>query len=251
MKKYARLLSASIAFLVVTIALVSCNDNNSYSLDKSWISIVSVNKLSNNTYDFTLDNGKKLWIATPSTGNLNPKYERAIINYTLLSDKVNGYDHYIRLNGYHDVLTKGVIYADPNNKNTQDSIGNHPIKVYAVWEGGGYLNIRFGYDAGGISKHMLNLVAAQPDLSVNDTSVKLEFRHNKNGDIERYPAAGYVSFDLTPYKIAGRDKVSFEIKAKDFDGNDKVYTVEYDYNSSGSKAPVIQTENGTLTSDIS
>ncbi len=233
MKKYIKLFSALILFSILALGFTSCDDD-AYSLGKYWESIVTVNKIGDNTYDFTLDNGQKLWVAAPAGLNLKPKYKRAIINYTILSDKQDGYDHYIKLNGFYDVLTKNVVYIDPDNKADQDSIGYDAIKIHSIWEGGGYLNIHFGYNYGETAAHLLNLTSDDPDLSVSNNIVKLEFRHNKEGDPEKYPVKGYVSFDLTPYKIAGRDKVVFEIKSKDFSGETKIYKIEYKYSLSPS-----------------
>ncbi|MDR1884176.1 MAG: NigD-like protein [Prevotella sp.] len=230
MKKYIKLFSMLILSSALTSGFSACSNDDGYSLGNYWEDIVTVKKIDDNTCSFTRDNGEKLWVAAPVEPNLRPKYDRAIINYTILSDKKDGYDHYIRLNNYYDVLTKGVIHISPDDKLKQDSIGNDPVKVYSVWEGGGYLNFYFGYNTGEKAPHMINLVSAEPDLSVDKNAVKLEFRHNMNGDEpSRYPVKGYACFDLAPYKIAGRDKVSFEITAKDFGGEIKTFSVEYKY----------------------
>ncbi|MBD8389712.1 NigD-like protein [Dysgonomonas sp. BGC7] len=229
MRKYMKLFSALILSSVLLLGVSSCSDDDGYSLGDFWESIVTVNEIGNGTYDFTLDNGKKLWVAAPAGLNLKPKYDRAIINYTILSDKVEGYDHYIRLNGFYDVLTKGAIYIASDDQVKQDSIGNNPIKVHSMWEGGGYLNVYFGYNAGGKDSHMLNLVSAKSDLGINDEVVKLEFRHNIRGDYENYPVRGYVSFNLAPYKAEGKEKAVFEISWKDFGGETKTKTIEYKF----------------------
>lgn len=229
MKKYIRTILLLIISAVFASGFTSCS-NDGYSLDKYWRSIATVNKTGDNTYDFTLDNGEKLWVAAPVGLNLNPQNKRAIINYTILSDAQNGYDHYIKLNGFTEVLTKDIIYIAADNQIKQDSIGHNPIKVYSVWEGGDYLNISFGFYAGGVNSHMINLVSADPDLSINDDHIKLEFRHNQKDDPEHYTSKGYVSFNLGTYKTTGRDKVTIELTWKDFSGETKTYEIEYKYN---------------------
>ncbi|MFT4222762.1 NigD-like protein [Dysgonomonas sp.] len=228
MKKYRQ----SILFLMISsllaLGFVSCADDG-YSLDKYWRSIATINKIGDNTYDFTLDNGEKLWIAAPVGLNLNPKNKRAIINYTILSDTQNGYDHYVRLNGLSEVLTKDIIYIAPDDEIKQDSIGRNPVKVYSVWEGGDYLNIFFGFNIGGVESHMINLVSSEPNISKDEDIVKLEFRHNQKSDPEHYPSKSYVSFSLAPYKVAGRDEVMIELIWKDFSGETKTYKIEYKY----------------------
>lgn len=237
MKEHGTKFSIFILFTVLSLGFTSCDDDG-YSLDKYWRSTATVNKIEDNIYDFTLDNGKKLWVAAPVGINLNPKYERAIIDYTILSDAQNGYDHYIKLNRFYDVLTKEPVYIDPNDQRKQDSIGHDPIKVHSIWEGGGHLNIYFGFNTGGVNGHLINLVSAESDLSVNNEIVKLEFRHNQKDDPEHYPSNGYISFDLLPYKVEGRDKVTFELTWKDYNGETKIYQIEYKYDKpdqSGSK----------------
>ncbi len=234
MKRYIKLFSLLVLSSILTLGFISCNDDD-YSMDKYWRSFATVNKIDDNTYDFTLDNGDRLWVAAPIGLNLKPKYKRAIIDYTILSDKQGEYDHYIKLNGFYDVLTKDVIYIAPDNQVKQDSIGNSPIEIVSIDEGGGYLNINFKYNAGGVNAHLVNLVSASPDLSKNDDVVALEFRHNQNNDPERYPVVGYVCFDLSPYKIEGRNSVKFEISVKGFDGALHKYNIEYKYRESDSQ----------------
>lgn len=228
MKKYSKLLFGLILCTVLTISFTACSDDG-YSLDKYWESIVTVNKIGDNTYDFTLDNGKKLWVAAPAGLNLKPKYDRAIINYTILSDQMDGYDHYIKLNRLWDVLTKDVVYVAPDDQEGQESIGHDPVKVHSMWQGGDYLNIYFGINTGEKESHLLNLVSADPDLSKDEDIVKLEFRHNANGDPELYPSKGYVSFSLEPYKKEGRNSVTLQVAWTDFSGEIKTYNIDYKY----------------------
>lgn len=239
MKKYIQ----SISFLMMSMSALlvlgftSCGDDEGYSLDKYWRSIATINKIGDNTYDFTLDSGEKLWVAAPVGLNIDPRNKRAIINYTILSDAQNGYDHYIKLNGLSEVLTKDIIYIAPDDKIKQDSIGHSPVKVFSVWEGGGYLNISFGFNVGGVESHMINLVSAEPDFLKDEDVVKLEFRHNQKNDTEHYPSKSYVSFDLSPYKVEGREGVTIELIWKDFNGETKTYKIEYKYNKpSGAEA---------------
>nr|WP_185155698.1 NigD-like protein [Dysgonomonas sp. 521] len=231
---------------VLAIGFTSCSDDG-YSLDKYWRSMVTVNKVGENTYDFTLDSGEKLWVAAPVGINLKPKYDRAIINYTILSDKFDGYDHAVKLNGFTDVLTKEIAYIAPDDEVQQDSIGYDPIKVYSIWASGGYMNIYFSFNTGETKAHLINMVSARPDLSTLDDVVKLEFRHNRNGDPEHYGVNGYVSFDLTPYLTSGRDKVTFDIEWTDFSGDTKIKTIEYKYGEAGTAGSTALNEKDNST----
>jgi hypothetical protein len=246
MKKSVKLFSMLIFCFVLTTGFTSCSDDG-YSLDKYWRSMVTVNKVGENTYDFTLDSGEKLWVAAPVGLNLKPKYDRAIINYTILSENFQGYDYAVKLNGFTDVLTKDIAYIASDDQVKQDSIGHDPIKVYTAWAGGGYLNIYFGFNTGETKAHMINLVSAEENLSVSDDVVKLQFRHNKLDDPEHYPVNGYVSFDLAPYMTSGRDKVAFDIEWTDFSGETKTKTIEYKYGEAETAGSTTLSENDIST----
>lgn len=234
MNKYIKLFSAVVLFSILALVFSSCLDDDDY-YGNYWESIVTVNKIGDNTYDFTLDNGKKLWIGAPSGISLKPKYDRAIIGYRKLTGETNGYDHNIELLGFYDVLTKSPIYIPKDNEAKQDSIGHTPIEVYSLWEGGGYLNIHHEVRTADGGLHMLNLVSDQPDLSVNSDTIKLEFRHNRKDTPEYYPAKGYVCFDLEPYKKEGRDKAIIQISWKKYNGESRTKTIEYKYNDDKSE----------------
>ena len=249
MNKYIKLFSAVALFSILALVFSSCLDDDKY-YSNYWESIVTVNKIGENTYDFTLDNGKKLWIAAPSGLNLRPKYDRAIIGYTKLTGETNGYDHNIELLGFYDVLTKAPIYIAKDDQVKQDSIGHNPIEIYSLWEGGGYLNINHEIRTFDGGLHMLNLVSSEPDLSVNSDTIKLEFRHNRKDTPEYYPAKGYVSFDLAPFKIEGRDKVVLEISWEKYNGESRTKTVEYKYNESGSNDVDISDQNNITNLNI-
>lgn len=245
MKDYLKHSLTLIIIAVSVLGFYSCSDDDNDYAD--WAFIVTVNELEDGKYDFTLDNGEKLWVGYPQNVSLKPKYDRAIIFYSLLDEVKEGYDQTIKLYRYYDVLTKGPIYIAPEDQHKQDSIGYDRVKVYSMWEGGGYLNVSFGYDAAGYEAHMINLVSSEEDLAVNDDVVKLEFRHNQKGDPAHYPAEGYVSFDLTPYVKEGRDKVEFEISWKDFSGETKSKTIEYDLKKTDNKANARKVNNNKDT----
>lgn len=213
----------------LTLGLASCNDDEGYSLDKYWVSIATVNDVEGNGDNFylTLDDGTNLHIAAP-LNPYKPKTKRIFANYTILGELEGDYKYAVRLNGIQSILTKDVIYIAPNDTHKQDSIGDNKIKVISMKEGGGYLNIKFGYNAGGEKPHLINLVSDQQDLSAGSDLVKLQFRHNQNGDPERYPAEGWVCFDLAPYKNAATgDEITFEISSLDFNGDTVTKTIKY------------------------
>lgn len=210
----------------------SCSNDDGYSLGDFWVDWATVKENDGGSISsFVLDDkdSTTLFVAATATG-YQPKNKRVIINYTILSDNYNGYDHAIKLNGYYaDVLTKQVLYVDTEDKVKQDSIGNDPIEIYSIWEAGGYLNFHFGYNTGEQNSHFISLISGEPDLSVGSDVVNLEFRHNQNSDPQNYLVKGCASFDLLPYRIAGRETVKFNIKVKISSSETKNYEIQYKY----------------------
>lgn len=216
---------------IISVATFTSCDNDGYSLDSFALSLATVNPINDNSgaYYLTLDDGTTLW---PAASNIiyTPKAnQRVIINYTLLSDQIGEYDHYAKINGLQEILTKQVINLTSENN---DEVGNDPIKVLDLWTGDNYLNIHFGINVGGLQTHTINLVRNKLDnkvISNKDGDIELEIRHNKNGDEEKYLLKNYSAFDLRPLQVAGRDSIKIVIKTLDFDGQTKTYPVTYKY----------------------
>lgn len=216
--------------MITASSLTSCSDDG-YSLDNFTLSLATVNPIDDNsgTYYLTLDDGTTLWPAASNAIYSPRANQRVIVNYTLLSDQIGEYDHYAKINGLQEILTKQVIDLTPENNN---EVGNDAIKVLDSWIGDNYLNIHFGINVGGLQTHTLNLVKNKLDNTAilnEDGEIELELRHNKNGDEEKYVLKNYAAFDLRPLQVEGRDSIKIVIKALDFDGQTKSYSVTYKY----------------------
>lgn len=223
----------SLVFLIglfTTLAFNSCTNDDGYSLDKYMVEIATVTPIDSvaGTYYLTLDNGETLWPVSSTSYFVPKNNQRVIVDFTLLSDKIGEYDHYARINQIQNILTKNVVDLTPEN---EEEIGNDPIKVLSLWTGDNFLNIRYGYNTGGEKTHFINLVKNKLDeASVSkDGTITLEFRHNKNGDPEKYGVNNYVAFDLKPFKTENKDSLKFIIKVLDFGGETKEYPITYKY----------------------
>lgn len=221
---FALFISAS-----VILAFTSCNDDG-YSLDDFTVALATVNSVGaeSDGYFLTLDDGTTLWPAA-SNGVYVPEVgERVIVNYTVLSDKQGQYDHFVKINGMQEILTKDVVDLTAENK---DEIGNDPIKILDLWTGDNFLNIHFRINIGGSKTHTINLVRNKLNVADGDEAIELEFRHNKNGDEEKYRLNNYAAFNLRSLQVAGRDSIKLIIKVQDYDNEVKTYPVTYKYNS--------------------
>ncbi len=206
MKKWIFILTLPLWLLVFS----SCDTDEGYSLDKYSVNLATVKMIDQHagTYYLLLDNRQKLWPAaqkvyfTPEEGN------RVLANYTLLSDRVGGYDHYIRINSISKVLLKSVIELNQSNK---DSIGNNAVSIEDIWFSGKYLNVMFGYWGSGHKTHFINLVNNTTVAHPMDNCIYLELRHNANNDAAVQRFHGLVSFDLANQLIGGQTASRFSV----------------------------------------
>lgn len=216
----------TLIFVLSFLCLSSCSDDDN-SVDNYWVSLATAVDTDNGRYYLVLDNGDKLWIASPVGSLPKLQYPRVIANYTILSDSAQGYNYFVGLNAISSILTKNPIYVNPANQAQEDSIGNSPIDVVSCWNSGGYMNFSFQYNAGGMSSHMLNLVSDNPQLGLNQDTVKLQFRHNQMGDPQNYPVWGYVSFSLDDYNQSTKDTVIFQVQSLNYSGTTNTYILKY------------------------
>jgi hypothetical protein len=215
---------AFVGTALITLTFSSClDDENSYSLDDMWLSIATARPLSDNNFYLTLDDSTSLWPAAPQDIYYQPiRPQRVQINYTVLGDDFNGYDHAIKLNRIDTILTKPIA----ENKGIQnDSIyGNDPVDISGIWVGDGFLNVLFKTYYSGDVKHFVNLIRNE---IASDTPYRVEFRHNAYRDKSSYLRYGIVAFDLSSIDTDGKD-VILKIKVNTFEGEKEM---EKKYNS--------------------
>lgn len=229
--------------MFVAIGLQSCDDSDDYSLGDFWVDIATIETDNNSSaYWFILDDGTTLWPAASDIQYLPEKGQRIILNYSILSDQKDGFDHYIRINYIWNILTKKTIVLTATNA---DSIGNDPVKINDMWIGNHYLNVDFSFNYGGIRPHAINLVENSLIPDPQDGKIHLEFRHNAYGSTSNRLYDGLVCFDLKPYQNNSTDSVTFAIKVLDWNtGDDVTYDIVYKYGENS-------TENATKSKNTS
>lgn len=212
--------------IVVLSSAFACNDNDGYSLGDFRISIATVVPESSQTYSLLLDNGNKLWPAATDVYYRPQLNQRVFVNYTILSDKIDDYDHYIKVNDIWNVLTKSVIELNAENA---DSIGNDPVQVNDIWIGDNYLNVSFSFNYGGIKPHAINMVQNKINGSTDTDFLELEFRHNSYSSPRNSLYDGFACFDMRPFRKEDRDSIPISIIYTDWEG-EQVYELMYKYN---------------------
>ncbi|MCU4162790.1 NigD1/NigD2 family lipoprotein [Carboxylicivirga caseinilyticus] len=206
-------------FLVILLGLLthSCNDSDGYSLNDIWVTIGNI-EVEDDSYIIVTDGGTRLF---PSATAM-PDYgfddgDRLFINFTILGDgsEESGIDHYIKLNSYRRILTKGLIELTEENA---DSIGNDPIwfgdTEEDVWISNNYLNVGFIYEGSPWVTHYINLVIDSNNPTNEDGIPVFEIRHNANDDpYSQPPLNAFVSFDLTELQYPEQTEITFIVKS--------------------------------------
>ena len=230
--------------MVLIVSLTGClEDEDSYSLGKYWVGFGIIEELNNEPleYQITMDNGDVLvpvasdyyrhWYyhGSEDAHTRLKDGDRILLNYTVLGDdadeEVDPTEYYIKVNSVKKILMKGILDITEEN---QDSIGNDPLIVKEVWMTDSLLNFEIKY-WGHYKTHYINLVKQPGELTSAEQPIKLELRHNANGDVEDIPYAAYVSFKLDSLQIDGQESVSFKITSTDYDGEVFEYNGDYNY----------------------
>lgn len=213
-----------VGVILASLTFHSCLDNDGYSLDKFWMNVATIESEGSGSHYFRLDDGSTLWPVNTDyyTGHNLQDGQRILLNYTILSDSQAGFTHYVKVNGVDPILVKKVA-EDMGAKN--DSIyGVDPVEIKEIWLGGGYLNIWFAANFGGVDKHAVNLLSGD---GANE-SYRVEFRHNAYNDPAVTAATGLVCFDLSDLPDTNGETVVLTVKVKTFDGEKEF---QFDYNS--------------------
>lgn len=225
--KTKRKLQFAALLIIILSSSFACDNNDGYSLNDFRISIASVVPEAGQSYSLLLDNGKKLWPAASDINYRPSANQRVFVNYTILSDKIDGFDHYIKVNDIWNVLTKSVIELTEQNR---DSIGNDPVKMNNIWIGDHYLNTGFSFNYNGMKPHAINLVQNKTTTASEDEDViELEFRHNSYNSTSNTLFNGFACFDLRPFQREDKNSILIKVLVKEWDG-EKEYEVTYNYN---------------------
>ncbi len=217
---------------LVSVVMMSCSDDDGYSLGDYWIGF-GILKVESNTYRIYLDDGSLL---KPVSWNIPPWEDeewtdgsRILVNFTILEDETNENgdveSYLVKVNEAQKILMKGVLDITEENA---DSIGNDPIVVQDYWMTDSLINFKLRY-RGYYQVHFLNLVQDPDDPTTENEAVKLELRHNANDDEESIPYTAYVSFSLNRFREAGKDSITFEVTSTDYDGVTHTFEEVFDY----------------------
>ncbi|OAV68258.1 NigD-like protein [Bacteroidales bacterium Barb6XT] len=221
--KKMRFFGLAFAIVAATAVFQSCSDDVGYPLGFEWVSIVTIESLNEGAdFFYRLDDGSTLW---PSAGyyrghNLEDG-QRALLNYTILSDSLDGFSHFVKVNSIDPILTKKI--AEDKGEENDVVYGTDPVSVQSMWIDNGFLHVWFKANFGGSRKHFINLVQANADVPY-----ELEFRHNAYDDPQTTSIYGIVCFNLSDLPDTDGEEVTLTIRLHTFEGDE---TIELIYNS--------------------
>lgn len=234
--------ASSRLFLVIIAALLfsftSCDDDDGYSLNDFVVRLATVKIDNGVSYILTDSYTTLLPIAGyyPSTNLADG--DRIAINYTLLYDDFQGFDHAIKVNNLYKLLSKPIETIE--TEADDDKYGDDVVWIFDAWVGGDYLNIKFAYPAFAISKpqHRINLVQNKLVEQEQDGYIHLEYRYNAMGDFDKpledtYMLLSYVGFNLKSIEIPD-DCKGFKVKINSVKNGHRVLT--YDFNDTEDKS---------------
>lgn len=206
-----------LVLLTCIVGLASCNDDDDIPL---YVGMGTVERL-DQQYAIRFDSGEALTVADSTLlvycGAQRPG-QRVIASFQYLEGDRRPQSIY--LVELLRVLTKD-FFPEPSEAES-DSLGNDPAAVDDVWIAGGHLNIQFRMPVTpyGGRTHYANVVR------YNETDangyVRLEFRHNQNGDGRQALATSYISLPLGDVA----DAPGLTLSYVDLSGNTRTWTLK-------------------------
>ena len=213
-------LTRGIMLGALALAFSSCENDH----EPVYESYGLVNKLEDNQFSITLDNG---FLAYPQEHVINPSRlndsTRLYMHFNITDEKDSTAN--IRIIFADTILKKPILTYD---ESILDSMGNDPIHEIKAWIAHGLLNLEFEYAgryglASSGHKHMVNLLQ-HPTI---DGKYVFEFRHNSFGDRREEYYRGSASFPIAK-RLEGVEKpVEIILKYRDSSISDRSVEIKY------------------------
>lgn len=222
-----------ILLAVLSIATISCLDDDGYSLNDQWIGFgMYVNE--SGAMLIKMDDGDVLkpvaWNSGLNYGDDFDDGSRLLVNFTILDEVLNSdgsvNQYLVKVNDAREILLKGILGLTEENA---DSIGNDPLIVEDFWMTDSLLNFKIKY-WGYNQVHFLNLVEETEEPQTEDP-VKLQLRHNANDDSESLSYTAFVSFSLNQLRVSGKDSISVEVSSTDYEGVTHTFEKVFNYSN--------------------
>ncbi|MEG2370843.1 MAG: NigD-like C-terminal domain-containing protein [Alistipes sp.] len=219
-----------LALLAIVPLLQSCNDADGDYPSLAALTTVQV-PAGTSDYYFHLDNNKTVYPGDKSRigayDTTDKDGKRAIVYYSLLDQKKEGFDYNATMYDIVDVLTKKVEVATTAEE--VKPFGNDRINIKQVWISGGWLNILYVLETSGLKSHKISLIenkTATAPAGMPADYTYLEFRQFADGDNVGRLYSNYVCYKLDAYDPAVTGKKGFYIRVNGLGGNVSYLTVD-------------------------
>ena len=186
-----KILKATIRLLCLSLLLLSCKEET----ESYYVGMGTVETAGGHCA-IAFDNDRTLSVADDALLRLNGADEagqRVIVAFQFADDARESSP--ILLHSLYKVLTKPLFHAPTEQES--DSLGHDPLALNGAWTGGGYLNVRFNLLTSPYTgkPHLINM-AVPDDAPDSEGYLRLELRHNAQGNPAATLATGYASFPL-------------------------------------------------------
>lgn len=227
----------AIAGLAAAFIFGSCRDNNNVT-PRTRVNLATVeNPNTSINYIFTLDSGTRMSITSTDVFNYRPATDQRILaayNIVQRAPEAADYDFNVHLRGVYEVLTKDIVELTDEN---EEAIGDDPFESVRLWVGSDWLNVEFTIRATGRSTHYINLVQDNRTEVEDDGTIRLQLRHNADGDTAGRRLWGLASFNLAGLQEAGQTEVRLVVNVNlpGFE-NGRDFELTYRFNDPGDDA---------------
>ena len=250
MKKNAKLLLSIVSAGLLSMSVISCDDddNDAYYLSgyMGANALVTVKHVGDDSCYFQLDDNTTLNPVNVKSTIFDGKEVRALTNFTYMdSYTVNSRNVYV--NWIDSIRTKSTVptLGDLND----ETYGNDPIEIVNDWvtiAEDGYLTLRFrtlSNRTGHI--HYVHLLTG---VDENDPYT-VELRHDAKGDVSGIETDGMVAFNLGELPDTNGEIVKLTLKWKGYTA-DKSTTFDYCTRRSSGNVTDMPIEVHTLLLDV-
>ena len=217
--RFFTFISVAVSLLLFSFTFSACDDD----CETIYEGYGLVNKLSDNKFSVTLDDGMLLY---PREYWVNPSElhdsTRLYMQFNVIEEKDSC--AYVRLTYVDTILTKDVI---PYEESILDSLGNDPIKITNHWFAHGFLNFEFMFagrvNLGKTHAHMVNLLQCPAE----GEKLVFEFRHNDFDDNRDKVYIGVVSFPIEKVVEGLKKPIKMEVRFKDSENSTRSIDLIY------------------------
>jgi hypothetical protein len=172
-----------VAFFSLLSFFACTSESVDYGLGEYYVEIATA--LEKNA--FLLDTGKTVRNTNGKTDKSYEPGDRVYLNFSYTENSTSEIIVHSSAK-----ISKGVLKAVKAKEITESM--NDPVRFESAWMGSHYLNLQF-YIEYKSEAHTIALIT--DESKVNDSEVKIYFRHTNNNDSPGYPSAVHVSYDLS------------------------------------------------------